>query len=62
MVGPLEFVGPKLEIGSVLLPSGELVGSLIELAGPVDCEWLKAGLVGGRLDASRDCREHRLDD
>ena len=34
-VGPLEQVGPELEIGSVQLSPEELVGSLIELAGPV---------------------------
>ena len=60
MVGLLEEIGTKLEIRVVLLPSGELVGSLIELAGPVYCDWLDAELMGGRPDAPRDCREHRL--
>ena len=37
MAYPLEEVGPELKICAVLLPLGELVGSLIELAGPVYC-------------------------
>ena len=59
-VGLLEEVGPELEICAVLLPPGELVGSLVELSGPVKCDWLYAELMGGRPDASRDCREHWL--
>ena len=47
-VGLLEQVGSELEIGAVLLPSGEFVGSLVELAGPMDCDRLNAELVGGR--------------
>ena len=59
-VGFLEKVGPKLKVGAVLLSPGELVGSLIELAGPMDCDWLNAELVSGRPNVPRDCREHRL--
>ena len=59
-VGPLEKVGPELEIRAVLLPPGELVGSLVELAGLVYCDWMYAELMGGRPDAPRDCREYRL--
>ena len=57
-IGLLEQVGPKLKIGAVLLSPGELVGSLVELAGPVYCDWLNAELVAGRPDVSRHCREH----
>ena len=59
-VGLLEQVGAELEIGAVLLPSGELVGSLVELAGPMDCDRLNAELVGGRPNVPGDCREHGL--
>ena len=59
-VGLLEEVGPKLQVGAVLLPPGELIGSLVELAGPVYCDWLNAELVAGRPYVPRDCREHGL--
>ena len=59
-VGPLEEVGKKLEVHAVLLPPGELVGSLVELAGPMDCDRLNAELVSGRPNVSGDCREHGL--
>ena len=60
MVGPLEEIGTKLEICAVLLSHGELVGSLIELAGPMDCDRLNAELVGGRPNVPGNCREHGL--
>ena len=59
-VGLLEQVGSELKIGAVLLPPGQLVGSLVELAGPMDCDWLDAELVSGRPNVSCDCREHGL--
>ena len=59
-VGLREEVGPKLQVGAVLLPPGELVGSLVELAGPVYCDWLNAELVAGRPYVPRDHREHGL--
>ena len=59
-VGLLEQVGPKLEIGAVLLPPGQLVGSLVELAGPMDCDRLNAELVSGRPNVSGYRREHGL--
>ena len=59
-VGLLAEVWPDLKIGAVLFPPGELVGSLIELAGPVYRDTLYAELMGGRADAPCDCREHGL--
>ena len=55
LASPIEEIGTNLEIRVVLLPPGELVGSLIELAGSTDCDWLDAELVSGRPNVSCDC-------
>ena len=56
----LEVQRQELKISVVRFPPGELVGSLVLLAGSVNCDELNSKLVGGSPNLQSYCRQDGL--